>query len=769
MFKRSLLTGAVLGACSAMAQVLSTDQGLQYQLRLEAVEESEPAAFVLGDHIDGVTEERVRVQGNAELRREDIVIKADTIDHDATTDVVQAQGHVRVIQAGNVMQGPQLVMDLENSKGLMTTPDYQFLQGGQGYASVVEFQSRDVTVARDVRHSTCARPPLGEWMPDWMLSASSITFDRAADTGTARNAVVSFQGVPLLVTPWLEFPLSEKRRSGFLPPTFNLATESGFELTVPYYLNVHPQVDATLYPTLMTKRGVDLAGEVRYLLPTASGSTRLAYMPSDSLRDEDRWGVALQHQMKLDSLQPGAQLGVTINRVSDDNYWQDFPRTITSLTSRLLSTDVVLSAPLWGGSASAGSYTYQTLQQPDAITVPYDRLPHLTWTGSLPWRVWNGGFVLDVQTTQFDAQRPNVNDAQNGWRSVASLQWSRSFDTAASYIRPSVRAHARHYALDRPMTSGVYAGQDSASVVIPTFSIDSGLFFEREAGESALQTLEPRAMLSWTQSKLQTGLPNYDSGDVDFNMSSIFSPFPISGNDRVADMKALTLGMTSRWLDRDSGRESWSVGVAQRLRLEDQEVQTSDSATALTATWSDVLVEGRLSVTDQWSGALSVQVDQDTNRIRRTTSTVTYTPSNYRSLSVGYSFQRDTSELAHVAWQWPLNDLWGDRGRDLGPGRGLGTPRWYSVGRLNYSVMDRKLTDMIAGFEYDAGCWVGRVVLERLQTSTATSNQRILFQLELNGFSRLGSSPLALLQSNIPRYQYLRQEVVSPSRFVNYE
>lgn len=765
-----------------MAQGLQTEQGLQYQLRLEAPMVSEVAAFVLGDRIEGVTEERVRVEGNAELRREDIVIKADTIDHDATTDVVHAEGHVRVIQAGNVMQGPSLVLDLEQSKGLMTTPDYEFLQGGRGHASAVEFQSRDVTVARDVRHSTCARPPLGEWMPDWMLSASSITFDRETDTGTARNAFVSFKGLPLLATPWLEFPLSEKRRSGFLPLTFNLATDSGVELTVPYYLNLHPQVDVTVYPTLMTQRGVDLAGEVRYLLPQASGTTRLAYMPSDSLRNEDRWGVTMQHQMNLEAWQPGTQLGITVNRVSDHNYWRDFPRTITSLTSRLLSTDVVVNTPLWGGSASVASYTYQTLQQPDAIAVPYDRLPHLTWTGALPYRVWNGGFTLEAQTTQFDADR---DSARNGWRSVAALQWNRSFDTAATYIRPALRVHARHYALDQAMTSGAYVGQDSASVVIPTLSIDSGLFLERDATEASVQTLEPRAMLSWTQSKRQTGLPNYDSGDVDFNMSSIFSPYPISGNDRVADMKALTLGLTSRWLDRDSGRESWSVGVAQRLRFDDQTISFArdasgnliydsagglvDASKALTTTWSDVLVEGRLSWSDQWSGALTVQVDQDTKRIRRSTSSVTYTPTNYRSLSVGYSLARDTSELAHVAWQWPLNDLWGDRGRDMGPGRGLGTPRWYSVGRLNYSVMDRKLTDLIAGFEYDAGCWVGRIVVERLQTSSATANQRILFQLELNGFSRLGSSPLALLQDNIPRYQYLRQEVVAPSRFVNYE
>ena len=103
------------------------------------------------------------------------------------------------------------------------------------------------------------------------------------------------------------------------------------------------------------------------------------------------------------------------------------------------------------------------------------------------------------------------------------------------------------------------------------------------------------------------------------------------------------------------------------------------------------------------------------------------------------------------------------------PGRALGPGQWYGVGRINYSFTDRRIVDLVAGFEYDAGCWIGRVVLERLQQSRTSANQRILFQLEFSGFSRLGSNPLQTLRTQIPRYRYLREDVNPPSRFERYE
>ena len=138
-------------------------------------------------------------------------------------------------------------------------------------------------------------------------------------------------------------------------------------------------------------------------------------------------------------------------------------------------------------------------------------------------------------------------------------------------------------------------------------------------------------------------------------------------------------------------------------------------------------------------------------------------------MSAAYRFQHGASEQIDVGWQWPLNDLWGDRGEDLGKGRGQGEGRWYSVGRMNFSLREGKLVDSLIGLEYDGGCWLGRVVFERLQTSRSSSSGRIMFQLEFVGFSRLGVSPLQTLKQNIPRYQYLRETTTPASRFSNYE
>jgi LPS-assembly protein len=155
----------------------------------------------------------------------------------------------------------------------------------------------------------------------------------------------------------------------------------------------------------------------------------------------------------------------------------------------------------------------------------------------------------------------------------------------------------------------------------------------------------------------------------------------------------------------------------------------------------------------------------------RTTVAGRYTPSNYRVLSAAYRLKRGDIESQQVdlGWQWPLNDLWGPRATDRGAGQGLGTGQWFSVGRVNYSVNDKKIVDLVAGLEYDGGCWVSRIVLERLQRSTTSANQRLLLQLELVGFSRIGSNPLQTLKNNVPRYQYLREEVNPPSRFERYE
>ena len=330
----------------------------------------------------------------------------------------------------------------------------------------------------------------------------------------------------------------------------------------------------------------------------------------------------------------------------------------------------------------------------------------------------------------------------------------------------------QQYQFDNPLVSG----ERSASRALPTFSLDGGLVFERDArllGRAFTQTLEPRAFYTYTPFRDQSRLPLYDTGATDFNFGSIYTENPYVGNDRLADNNLLTLGVTTRFLDPDTGAEALRLGIAQRLRFSDQNV-TLDN-TPVGERVSDVLLGAGINWTPQWGFDSTVQYNPKTQRSIRSTVGARYSPGNYRTVNAVYRLQRGTSEQIDVGWQWPLAALWGGQGADSGPeraqGQGKGSGRWYTVGRLNYSLQDRKLVDTVVGFEYDSCCWIGRVVLERLQSSVTTSNTRLLFQIEFVGFSRLslGASPLETLRRNVPRYQYLREQVSTPSRFSNYD
>ncbi len=754
----------------------------------EAVQGSVPS-FVSGERLHGQTDGVVVIEGAAELRRHGTVIKADRLEYDQTSSEAKAEGHVLINRGGNRFEGPALQLNVETSRGHFEQPAFSLLQSdGHGDAKRVDFLGQDKVEATDARYSTCPRTPGAKWMPDWLVRADRIELDSAEEVGTAHGGVMEFKGVPILGAPYLSFPLTDKRKSGVLPPTINIDSDSGLELTLPYYLNLAPEFDATLYPTLMSKRGVDLGGEFRYLQPGYNGRLRAAYMPNDTLRSSDRWGYTLQHQHSVSTgttlgdlgLQSPLGLRLNLNRVSDDNYWRDFPRSSTSLTSRLLANEAVLNWNQGPWAFSAGAYRWQTLQDvDDPITPPYDRLPsvalrfaqdHQRWAGLSGWE-WS----LQTDYTRFHSD-PALTKQVNGSRSLAIARIGHRWDTAGGYLAPSLQLHHASYRFD-----GVVSGARTASRSVPTFSMDSGLVFERETsyfGRRFNQTLEPRAFFTWTPYRDQSALPNYDSAANDFNFASIYTENTFGGNDRIADLRALTVGASSRLLDPVSGAEVVRLGLAQRYLLRDQNVvlptQSCSSSDAsgcspVTNRLSDVLLGARVQWSTRWSTDVNVQYSPQDRESVRTTLSGRYTPSNYRVLSAAYRLQRGSSEQLDIGWQWPLSDLWADKPATPSAGRGLGPGQWYSVGRINYSMPDRKIVDLVAGFEYDAGCWIGRVVVERLTTGTTSANQRVLFQIEFSGFSRIGSNPLQTLKDNVPRYQYLREDINPPSRFQQYD
>ena len=760
---------------------------LQNSIRLEEkiseVERKKSPLFVSGQRIDARPDLDMVIEGAALLRKQGLSVQAQRIEYDQSQDTLKATGGVKINREGNIFQGSALILQADAFQGQFLQADYTLLKGGgHGTASEIEFIDQQRAIIRNATYTTCARVPGPSWLPEWVLKAASLQVNEEDDTIQAKNLQLRFKDVPILVAPSLTFPLNDTRQSGFLTPLVGIDTVSGVEISSPYYWNIAPNRDATLTSTVMSKRGVAFDSEFRYLEPDSQGQTRFNLMPNDPLRQQSRWGLSSQH---IGGIETGnstlGRIGVNLNlnRVSDDNYWRDFPRAGLALTQRLLPASGSLYWAQGDLSMMTQVLKFQTLQDISSpITPPYDRSPQIM----ARYNRWDlNGFDVDAtaDTTRFEADYSKIPGGtssilRNGQRSFAAAQISRPWHKPWGFVIPKIQIHATRYQLDSALANG----QLEANRLLPTFSLDTGLVYERDAtflGRGLRQTLEPRAFFVRTPYKDQSQLPSYDSGATDFNLTTIYSENPYVGQDRIADNNLVTLGVNSRFFDSNTGAELARFGFAQRYRFSDQLVRLPGEL-PVSSGYSDILLGAGVRWDNRWAFDSTLQFDAQTHRTTRTTLTTRFNPTPYRVFNTAYRLARDQSEQIDVGWQWPLrdfsfanNDQTAANHQVLGPGQGLGADRWYSVGRMNFSLKDRKMVDTLLGFEYDSGCWLGRVVYERLQSTTSTSRSRILFQLEFVGLARVGSSPLKTLRDNIPRYQYLREDLAPTTRFTTYD
>ena len=704
-------------------------------------------------------------EGDVEFRRGNTVLRADKLTYEEAEDLARATGHVVIARDGNVFSGPELQLKIERFEGFFRMPTYRFARtGAGGSAKMIEFIDEQRAVATDANYSSCSvYDDSGE--PVWILKARELRIDHETNEGIAKDAVLRFYGVPILASPTLSFPLSEERKSGFLPPSFSIDSSSGFQAAIPYYWNIAPNRDATFTVQESLRRGPSLDTEFRYLEPSYFGAVDYKILPYDKVAERTRYSLRADHEGAL-PLNAYAQLRVM--RVSDDDYWKDFAGEIKSLTPRLLQTDLLVTRPFGDWSAYARALRWQVLQTDDPTTridSPYERVPQVGARYAAPWR---GGFDVALETEINRFANPDdrfVGDRQTGVRTHAVGSVARPFGSPGWSLTPKVSFNAATYSLDLPLADG----SRSATRVIPTLSLDSAWTLERDAqffDRAVRQTLEPRLFYVNTPFHRQDDLPNFDSSPKDFNFDSIFTENDFSGIDRVSDSNQLTAGVVSRVLDPDTGVEALRVGMAQRYRFRDQ--QLTPEGVPQTKHFSDFLVFGSTSLVPRWVFDAAAQYNPDTSRIERSLLGARYSPGPFRTVGATYRLTRGLTEQLALGWQWPV---YGPARGDAGAGAsrsGCGGTL-YSVGHLNYSMHDSRLTDGIIGFEYDAGCWIGRIVVERLSTGRSEQTTRLLVQLELVGLSRIGTSPLRVLKDNVPGYQLLREERTAAPPYTPYD
>ncbi len=779
------VAAGVLLACAAStayAQAPSAPLALQESPWLQETlppASTRASTVITADRVEGQVDLDLTATGKVELRQPGSVLRADQLRYDAPSDTATATGSVYIQRMGNIYRGDRLQLQVDAFAGSFDNVKYSLLQtGGVGTASRIDFLDDHHSIGHDTIYTTCRldeRAP-GVPNPAWYIKGKRILIDKESDTGYVEDGALVFQGVPLIpLYGGVSFPLSSKRQSGLLSPTIGFGGTDGFKYSQPYYFDIAPNRDATLTPSVMTKRGTELFGQFRYLEDSYKGQIDAEIMPNDQLRERKRWRYRLAHTQAIPTTDWGTfGLNIDLLRVSDDNYWRDFSsfgNRFNALTERTLPSTTTLNWNLGNWSAWFTDQRWQTLQQPDVITPPYDKSPQV----HVRYNRYNvNGFdvSLDLDSTRFKSS-PALTGYPNGTRSYALGQISYPWIQPWGYVTPTLQLHAAHYNTDGPMADG----RSSASRVLPTATVDSGLVFERDTtlfGRKVQQTLEPQLFLAYTPYKDQSTLPVYDSAVRDFNMASIFSANPFSGDDRIADAQSATAGVTTRFFDANDGAELARFSAAARQQTRSRRVVLNTSDTPGSYSFSNLLFEGDIRWNPQWNARGTLQWDPESKRSIRSVLGANYHPGPYRTISINYNMQRaplTPSKQVDVGWQWPINNLWGDKGLDLGPGRGQGAGRWYSVGRVYYSLQDKRLVDSIIGLEYDSCCWIGRVALQRRQTQVtpAKYDNRIMFQLEFVGLSRLGTGAVQSFQSNIPNYMLLRDRTIERSRFQQYD
>jgi LPS-assembly protein len=708
------------------------------------------------ERISGQPDLETVAEGAVELQRGPLVIRADRLSYDNATDLARAVGQVRITHDGDRFAGPELQLQLQRFEGFFLQPDYFFaLTGAGGHAERIDFLDSQRSRLWSATYTSCE--PDGTGTPAWLLETKRVALDFEANEGVAEGAVLRFYGVPILAAPTMSFPLTDDRKSGWLPPTVDLSSNSGFELGVPYYWNIAPNRDATLTPAVISRRGLALETEFRYLAPRDHGQLQFDVLPNDRVAERSRHSLQFFHEGEGG---PGLHYRAKVARVSDDDYWKDFRRDSAPLTPRLLPTDLLAERRFERGSLDLHTYArvqqWQVLQSLDApIVAPYQRSPQLGVAGLAPW----SGFELSFETelNHFTRQDdPPGTDLPTGTRWHALTSISRPWRAPGWWLVPKFTLNLASYRTDQPMADG----RSDASRAIHTASVDGGMLFERGTqwfGRAMRQTLEPRVFYVNTPFKQQDNLPAFDSAGKDFNDVSVYSDNAFTGIDRVSDAHQMTAGVTTRLIDAASGVEALRLGLAQRYLFSDQRVTAnpdgSPDGPEFTQRFSDVLLLGAATLSPRWTLDAAVQYSPEIDRAMRSIVSARYSPGPFRTVSTGYRLTRGLSEQIELGWQWPLYQS----GKDV-QANGSCRGSLYGVGRVNYSLQDSRIIDSIVGFEYDAGCWIGRVVAERLSTGRTEATTRLLIQLELVGLSRLGSNPLKVLKDNIPGYQLLREE-----------
>src|ERR1700682_1868390 len=665
------------------------------------------AVYLRADLLEGESEKWVQSSGKVELRTRRQTVLADWLHYDLVTEEVWAKGNVLMRRGADWISGPEAKFKRGDETGFFHQPEFHIGDNAsRGDAKDLLFVGENRYELKDFRYTTCVAGN-----DDWYLTSREVDLDRSRLVGTARNASILFKGVSIFYSPYLDFPLSNERKSGFLTPVFGSTSSRGIEMSIPYYFNLAPNYDATLTPRVMTRRGLQINGQFRYLTPDMAGEADAEVLP-DRITDTNRFGLSWKHNENFAFL-PGLAGYVNVQKVSDDAYFTDLSDRLVVTSQSTLPREAGLVYNRGPFSLLTRIQTFQTLQDPaNPITPPYFREPQLLLTVSpIEWK----GLDFQASGEYVRFRQPAL---VTGDRSVLypSMTWSQRGN--AWFVSARAGLHMTHYDFDDPTLPEQHLNR-----VVPISSVDSGLVFERETnlfGKAYTQTLEPRAYYVYIPYRRQDQIPPFDSAIDDLNFSQLFTENRYLGSDRIGDANQVTLAATTRFLDPQSGEERMRFAAGQRYYYRTQRVTLTEAPRS--ANTSDLLLSGEGRLSDVWSAAAALEYNLNHPQTERLDLGVRWQPGSGRVLNASYRFIRqqvgptgDITQLKQVdiSWQWPFLD------------------NRSAIGRWNYSLVASKTLEGVVGLEYNGGCWAFRIVGQRLTTTTQQARTAGVGQVQL--------------------------------------
>ncbi|HEY6645214.1 LPS-assembly protein LptD [Povalibacter sp.] len=676
------------------------------------------------DSFEATREGLWNLEGDVGIKQGDREIKTSDATYDPEKQTFSTRSGVTYSDPGMKVQGSSADFD---PNGSVTFEGAQFelpAQPARGSAARIR-ANKDGELSLDaVRYTTC---PLGN--DDWILKASDIDISQKSGIGTGRNVRLDFKGIPILYTPFISFPVSDQRKTGFLFPTFGTSSRSGTEIGVPWYWNIAPEYDATLLPTWYSKRGARLDSELRYLSPFGRGTLTADYLPDDQEFGDSR---LLAHFADQSEFSQHLRLNIDAANVSDNRWFEDFglgpEGTSASYLNR--SANLIYLDHTWFASLLAQNF--QVIDSTiDDFDRPYTLLPQLAVHAHAPGQPF--GLTLN-----FDGELSNFlrNDGVTGMRLDVAPELRMPLRGAGLYLEPAASWRYTAYDLDDTAPGADRSPRRSA----PIFSLDGGIAFEKNWGEGGkrLQTFEPRALYLYVPYRNQDALPVFDTDEPDLNPVQLFRTNRFIGADRLSNANQVSIGFTSRLLDTATGQQFIAGTIGQAIYFDEPTVTLPGMPLDDTES-SDIVAELELTTFKDWNVSMGVQWDPGDMRSEKGDINLQYRPEVDRVANLGYRFRRDNIEQVDGSVAWPIGDRWG------------------AYARMVYSLEENTTLDQFAGLEYRSCCWrlrfVGRRYVSNRDGDVDTS---FLVQLELNGLSSVGVGADAFLERSIRGYSINR-------------